>query len=60
MVFQNEDGLIDLPLPRLPGRHQISNAAAAIEAVQMAGFNIPDKAVERRLWSWTGRRVCSA
>jgi dihydrofolate synthase/folylpolyglutamate synthase len=36
MVFQNEDGLIDLPLPRLPGRHQLANAAAAIEAVQMA------------------------
>ncbi|EFM57914.1 folylpolyglutamate synthetase [Brucella inopinata BO1] len=57
MVFQNEDGLIDLPLPRLPGRHQISNAAAAIEAVQMAGFNIPDKAVEKALMvvDWPAR-----
>ncbi len=49
MVFQNEDGLIDLPLPRLPGRHQIGNAAAAIEAVTMAGFVIPDKAIEKAL-----------
>lgn len=49
MVFQNEDGLIDLPLPRLPGRHQIANAAAAIEAVQMAGFTITDKAAEKAL-----------
>ncbi len=49
MVFQDEDGLIDLPLPRLPGRHQLSNAAAAIEAVTMAGFVIPDKAIEKAL-----------
>lgn len=49
MVFQNEDGLIDLPLPRLIGRHQISNAAAAIETVQMAGFTITEKAAEKAL-----------
>ncbi len=57
MVFQNEDGLIDLPLPRLPGRHQISNAAAAIEAVQMAGFSLTDKAVEKALMvvDWPAR-----
>ncbi|OYR09522.1 bifunctional FolC family protein [Brucella rhizosphaerae] len=57
MVFQNEDGLIDLPLPRLPGRHQIANAAAAIEAVQMAGFTITDKAAEKALMvvDWPAR-----
>ncbi len=57
MVFQNEDGLIDLPLPRLPGRHQISNAEAAIEAVQMAGFSLTDKAVEKALMvvDWPAR-----
>lgn len=57
MVFQNEDGLIDLPLPRLAGRHQIANAAAAIEAVQMAGFTLTDKAVEKALMvvDWPAR-----
>lgn len=57
MVFQNEDGLIDLPLPRLPGRHQIANAAAAIETVQMAGFTITDKAAEKALMvvDWPAR-----
>ncbi len=57
MVFQNEDGLIDLPLPRLLGRHQLSNAAAAIEAVQMAGFTITDKAAEKALMvvDWPAR-----
>lgn len=57
MVFQNEDGLIDLPLPRLPGRHQIANAAAAIEAVQMAGFTITEKAAEKALMvvDWPAR-----
>ncbi len=57
MVFQNEDGLIDLPLPRLPGRHQIANAAAAIEAVQMAGFTTTDKAAEKALMvvDWPAR-----
>lgn len=57
MVFQNEDGLIDLPLPRLPGRHQIANAAAAIETVEMAGFTLTDKAVEKALMvvDWPAR-----
>ena len=40
MVYQDEDGLMDLPPPRLPGRHQFANAAAAIAAVKAAGFEI--------------------
>lgn len=57
MVFQNERGLIDLPLPRLPGRHQLANAAAAIEAVQMAGFTITEKAIEKAMMvvDWPAR-----
>ncbi len=38
MVYEDEDGLLDLPLPRLKGRHQLANAAAAIRAVKDAGF----------------------
>ena len=30
LVFQHGDGLLDLPLPALPGAHQIDNAASAI------------------------------
>lgn len=34
MVFQDENGLLDLPLPNLPGAHQIRNAGAAIAALR--------------------------
>src|SRR5690606_7248577 len=30
LVYQDEDGLLDLPAPRLPGRHQFANAGTAI------------------------------
>ena len=36
LVYQDEDGLLDLPLPRLVGRHQIENAAVAIAALRRA------------------------
>ena len=57
MVYQDEDGLMDLPLPHLPGRHQIANAAAAIAAVKAAGFSPPETAVERAMETvfWPGR-----
>lgn len=38
LVYQDEDGLLDLPLPRLPGRHQHVNAGAAIAALRAASF----------------------
>lgn len=34
MVFQDGDGLLDLPLPALPGHHQIGNAGNAIAVVR--------------------------
>jgi dihydrofolate synthase/folylpolyglutamate synthase len=34
MVYQDEDGLLDLPLPRLRGPHQIDNAGTAIAALR--------------------------
>ncbi|MEJ1970631.1 MAG: folylpolyglutamate synthase/dihydrofolate synthase family protein [Rhizomicrobium sp.] len=37
MVYQDEHGLLDLPLPKLIGRHQIENAAVAIAALRHAG-----------------------
>ena len=57
LVYQDEDGLLDLPLPRLPGRHQYANAAAAIRAVKAAGFAVSDTALEKALAGveWPGR-----
>src|SRR4029077_695956 len=36
MVYEDETGLLDLPLPRLTGRHQIENAGVAIAALRHA------------------------
>ncbi|MEY4880461.1 MAG: hypothetical protein RJB62_1930 [Pseudomonadota bacterium] len=38
-VFQDEQGLLDLPLPKLAGRHQISNAALAIACLRRIAQN---------------------
>jgi dihydrofolate synthase/folylpolyglutamate synthase len=37
LVFQDEAGLLDLPLPQLRGRHQIDNAGNAIAALRLIG-----------------------
>ncbi|MER8689425.1 folylpolyglutamate synthase/dihydrofolate synthase family protein [Mesorhizobium sp. M1136] len=57
MVYQDEDGLMDLAPPRLPGRHQFANAAAAIAAVKAAGFEISHRAAEKAMANvaWPGR-----
>jgi dihydrofolate synthase/folylpolyglutamate synthase len=50
MVYEDGDGLLDLPLPRLIGRHQIENAGVAIAALRHARKNWGrDDAVERGL-----------
>lgn len=38
LVYQDESGLLDLPLPRLPGRHQHRNAGLAIAALRSQGL----------------------
>ncbi|MEQ8296086.1 MAG: folylpolyglutamate synthase/dihydrofolate synthase family protein [Nitratireductor sp.] len=57
MVYQDEDGLMDLPMPGLAGRHQLANAAAAIAAVKAAGFPVGTGDVEHAMTSvrWPGR-----
>jgi dihydrofolate synthase/folylpolyglutamate synthase len=40
-VYQDEYGLLDLPLPKLSGRHQISNAALAIACLREIGRRTP-------------------
>ena len=37
LVYQDETGLLDLPLPSLPGAHQIQNAGAALAALRHLG-----------------------
>ncbi|MBX3579331.1 MAG: bifunctional folylpolyglutamate synthase/dihydrofolate synthase [Rhizobiaceae bacterium] len=57
MIYQDEEGLLDLTPPRLPGRHQFANAAAAIAAVKAAGFAISHGAADRAMANvdWPGR-----
>jgi len=50
MVYEDGDGLLDLPLPRLIGRHQIDNAGVAIAALRHARKDWgTDAAIERGL-----------
>ena len=37
LTYQDDHGLLDLPLPKLIGQHQIENAATAIAALRHAG-----------------------
>ncbi|MDZ4095807.1 MAG: folylpolyglutamate synthase/dihydrofolate synthase family protein [Paracoccaceae bacterium] len=39
LIFQDERGLLDLPLPNLPGPHQIENAGAALAALRHLEFD---------------------
>src|ERR1700759_2960856 len=63
MVYEDEMGLLDLPLPRLIGRHQIDNAAVAIAVLRHAmreGQPLnwsADAAIEKGVRSvdWPGR-----
>jgi dihydrofolate synthase/folylpolyglutamate synthase len=52
MLFQDETGLLDLPLPNLPGPHQIDNAGAALMALRHLGFGAEacEAAVTRADW----------
>ena len=56
MVYQDMTGLLDLPLPRLAGRHQIENAATAIAGLRRVGW-AGDAAVEKglRAVEWPAR-----
>src|SRR5258705_2369872 len=47
LVYQDEAGLLDLPAPKLYGRHQFENAGAAIAALRTAdGLQLPRSAYE--------------
>ncbi len=58
LVYQDESGLVDLPMPRLLGRHQIDNAGAAVAAARrLPGFRITEEYLGRGLTTavWPGR-----
>ena len=46
LVYQDGDGLLDLPAPKLYGRHQFENAGAAIAALRLGGLKLPAPAFE--------------
>ena len=49
LVYQDDDGLLDLPMPKLHGRHQLDNAGTAIAALRAAGLSLPIPAFEMGL-----------
>jgi dihydrofolate synthase / folylpolyglutamate synthase len=49
LVYQDEQGLLDLPAPRLFGRHQVDNAGTAIAALRAGGLGLPAAAFEQGL-----------
>jgi dihydrofolate synthase / folylpolyglutamate synthase len=52
LIYQDENGLLDLPLPNLPGPHQVQNAGAAIAALRALGRDEAacEAAVTRAFW----------
>lgn len=50
LVFEDDLGLLDLPLPRLRGDHQIQNAGTAIAALRSLGAGNPEAAMEHAEW----------
>jgi dihydrofolate synthase / folylpolyglutamate synthase len=57
LVFEDQRGLLDLPAPRLPGRHQHQNAAGAIAALRAVVPEISIEAIETgmRKAEWPAR-----
>ena len=57
LLFEDGAGLLDLPLPRLAGRHQHQNAATAIATLRHIAPDIPLEAIERGLLTvdWPAR-----
>ena len=52
LIFEDEQGLLDLPLPNLPGAHQVDNAGTALAALRTLGITEPshEAAVTRAYW----------
>jgi dihydrofolate synthase/folylpolyglutamate synthase len=46
LVYQDDAGLLDLPAPKLHGRHQFENAGVAIAALRASGLKLTPAAFE--------------
>jgi dihydrofolate synthase/folylpolyglutamate synthase len=55
--FADSRGVLHLPLPSLPGPHQIDNAGIAVAAMRASGLPVPPAALARGLAEaeWPGR-----
>lgn len=52
LIYQDDHGLLDLPVPNLPGPHQVMNAGSAIAALRYLGKDEAacEAAVTRAYW----------
>ncbi len=56
-VYQDEEGLLDLPMPKLAGEHQLDNAALAMAAIRLANIKVSPEAFAQGMLdvTWPGR-----
>lgn len=56
-VYQDEEGLLDLPMPKLAGEHQLDNAALAMAAIRLAKIEVSPEAFAQGMLdvTWPGR-----
>jgi dihydrofolate synthase/folylpolyglutamate synthase len=56
-IYQDINGLLDLPLPVLGGEHQLANSATAIAALRLVNCQIKEAAWEQAMGElyWPGR-----
>lgn len=61
LVYQDETGLLDLPLPNLPGAHQYENAGAALATLRHIGIGSDacEAAVSQAFWPARMQRLSS-
>ncbi len=50
LVYEDAEGRLALPLPRLPGAHQVENAGIAVAALRRLGVGDPAAAMARVEW----------
>lgn len=55
LIYFDQRGLMDLPLPNLPGPHQIQNAGAAIAALRELGYGEPEALAAVTQAEWPAR-----